>query len=195
MEDVKKQDKRSLPVYWSDFLMEEFSKETDRAAVILTVSLFENALSSLLKAYLAPINSSSDELFDGPTAPLSEFSSKIQISYRLGLISQKFAQDLHVIRKIRNEFAHNVHGSSLKEGRVKDLLTNLVCSSDIVKNERTNGNSVYPKGPRGEFLTVANIALFYLNQQVEGISTRQIREKEIEWIYFWKPEKQEKKTG
>lgn len=184
----EKPEQKSLPVYWADFLLKEFLKETDRAAIILTASLFESALETLLKSYLVPVSNSVDELFDGPTAPLSEFSSKIQIAYRLGLISQKFASNLHLIRKIRNEFAHNVHGSSLGDGKVKNLLTRLVCSSDIVKNDKLYRESAYPPGPRGEFLAVATISLFYINQQIEKISTTQINEKPTEWIYSWKPQ-------
>ena len=159
MPDNEKKIEKSLPEYWTDFLLEEFSKETDRAAIILTASLIENALTTLLKNYLAPVSTKDDELFDGPTAPLSNFNSKVQFAYRLGLISQKLAHDFHIIRKIRNEFAHNVHGSSLESGVVKDLLTTLIYSSDILRNLQ-EARDIYPEGVRGDFLIIASVILF-----------------------------------
>ncbi|UZE93030.1 MAG: hypothetical protein IB617_02620 [Candidatus Nealsonbacteria bacterium] len=184
MPDNEKKIKKSLPEYWADFLLEEFSKETDRAAMILTASLIENTLTTLLKNYLVQVSTKDDELFDGPTAPLSNFNSKVQFAHRLGLISQKLAHDLHIIRKIRNDFAHNVYGSNLESGVVKDLLTTLIYSSDIVRNLQ-EARSIYPEGARGDFLTIASIMLFYLNQEIEKISKKQVKPMPIEWIYSW----------
>lgn len=175
---------KTLPEYWSDFLLEEFYKETDRAAIILTTSLFENALGTLIKIYLAPTGAKNDVLCDGPTAPLSEFSSKIQLAQRLGLISQKFANDLNIIRKIRNEFAHNVHGSNLDSGKIKELLTTLIYSSDILKNS-LEGRNIFPSGVRGDFLVIAHIMLWYLHQEIERMGSKQIKPAGLEWIYSW----------
>lgn len=50
---------------------EEFNKETERAKVILAAAMLDEALLSLLKAHFVPNASSSDSLFDGPTAPMS----------------------------------------------------------------------------------------------------------------------------
>src|SRR3989304_4581866 len=95
---------------WLDHMFNEFDKESDRASVILTAALLENSLEEMVKAMLVPSASAEDPLFDGATAPLGDFSSKIEIALRLGLISDQFARDLHIIRKIRNAFAHNITG-------------------------------------------------------------------------------------
>lgn len=66
-------------------------------------------------------------------APPSTLSAKTKICEYLGIISSRLAKDLNLIRRIGNKFAHNIHGSSLDSGRIKDLLTNLIMSSRIVE--------------------------------------------------------------
>ncbi len=81
--------------YWNALLKKEFAKETDRGAVILAATLLDIGLDNMLRSNLVPIASANDDLFDGANAPLNNFSSKINLSYRLGLISEKYARDLH----------------------------------------------------------------------------------------------------
>lgn len=175
--------------YWSDFLLKEFAKETDRAAVILTTSLIENALTTLLQSYLAPVSERNDEFFEGANAPLSTFSSKIQLAYRLSLLSNHFANDLNLIRKLRNEFAHNVHGSNLDAGKAKDYLTTLIASSKIVINNPLGRSlGIFPFGSRGDFLMIAHIILWYLHTKIDEITQKRIPVASEEWIYNWKYE-------
>ncbi|TGK23323.1 hypothetical protein EHQ05_19220 [Leptospira yasudae] len=154
-----------LAKHWDDLLMDEFQKETDRAAVILTASLFDNSLNDLLNNFLISNSSTNDELFDGPNAPLSTFSAKINVAYRVGLISNKFAHDLNLIRKIRNEFAHNIQGCSFENGKVRSRVL------ELLKN--TNGHfkdkyrNHFPEGVRGDFLFASSWLLWSLNMQVE----------------------------
>jgi hypothetical protein len=180
----EKQEK-NLAIFWTDFLRKEFEHETDRGAVVLTASLLENALTNILKRHLVPSSNNDDELFENPLAPLSSFGTKIQISQRLGLISTRLARDLNIVRKMRNEFAHNVHGSTLESGKIKDLLTNLITSSDIAKNHDPVKN-IYPQGARGNFLKVTNLTLFHLQSMVEGgLTPSQLKPLPDEWIYTW----------
>jgi hypothetical protein len=180
---------KKLGQFWMDFLKEEFSKETDRAAAVLTASLLENALTDMLKVYLAPSAGSQDDLFDGPMAPLHSFSSKIQISQRLGLISLKLSNDINLIKKIRNEFAHNVHGSNLESGKIREFLTHLVKSSKIIEGHNEIRN-LYPEGPRGDFFIIANIILFHLQSKIDGkVMMNPIKVLEEEWIYGYVYEK------
>jgi hypothetical protein len=109
---------------FTEFL-EEFKNESDRAAVILGVSKLDLLLYQLLRKVLVPITQKTDDLFDGD-GPLSSFGVKINLTYRLGIIDNAFANALHLIRKIRNSFAHEVSGCKLDSGahrdRVKELL-------------------------------------------------------------------------
>lgn len=110
-------------VTYSAFV-EEFKGETDRAAVVLGAAKLDLVMYQILKSFLVPSASSKDELMDGDS-PLGTFSSKINMMHRLGLIDSSFARALHIIRKIRNSFAHEVSGCLLQSGahsdRVKEL--------------------------------------------------------------------------
>jgi DNA-binding MltR family transcriptional regulator len=113
-------------VNWNLFrkFIKEFENESDRAAVILIVAKIDLLLYQILQHYFIDIPASKDELLDGDS-PLGTLSAKINISYRLGLIDATFTKALHLIRKIRNDFAHEVSGSSLQssphQDRVKEL--------------------------------------------------------------------------
>ena len=140
-------------LHWNiDYLISEFGKESDRAAVILVTSLIDETLTDLLRLHLLPSPSASDEIFDGVNAPLGNFSSKINFGFRVGLISAKFARDLHLIRKIRNQFAHNVFGCTFDDGSVKQRI-DLINKSFNDKGYFFNKNEYkqYQKSHRGLF--------------------------------------------
>jgi hypothetical protein len=103
----------------------EFKGESDRAAVILGAAKLDSILGHILDRFLLPAPGNTDELLDGD-APLATFSSKINACYRLGLISAGFAKSLHLIRRIRNSFAHEVVGVSLETGAHADRLKALL---------------------------------------------------------------------
>jgi hypothetical protein len=85
---------------------------------------------------------------------------------------------------MRNECAHNVHGSTMDSGKIKDLLTNLTTSSSIVRGHKEL--TFYPPGNRGDLLKIANIILFHLNSLVESPnSARPLSLCPEEWIYSW----------
>ncbi len=112
--------------FMSDFrrFLDEFKEESDRAAVILGAAKLDIQLFQLLTKHLRTPPSSHDELFDGDS-PLGTFSAKINLTYRLGLIDNEFTRALHLIRRIRNSFAHEISGTSLDSGSHRDRIREL----------------------------------------------------------------------
>ncbi len=106
-----------------DFL-NEFRAEGDRASVILGAARLDLGLYHLLQHTLLPNTSKADDLLDGDN-PLGTFSSRITVCYRLGLIDAQLARGLHLVRKIRNSFAHETSGSSLNSGSHRDRVREL----------------------------------------------------------------------
>lgn len=164
---------------WQYFL-EEFQKETDRSSVILSASMLDEVLRVLLKTHLVPVPSSSDDLFEGATAPLAAFSSRIDFAYRLGLISKRLTRDLHLIRKIRNEFAHNITGCHFENSSVKSRIIELKRSfsemtlvSDI---QNLHGDT-----PRGHFSMCVAWIIWHLWDMVNTATS--ITECQEEWGY------------
>jgi hypothetical protein len=105
--------------------MNDFARESDRAAVVLGAAKLDQQLYQLLQKVLLSNPNATDELLDGD-APLSTFSARINLCYRLGLIDRALARALNLIRRIRNSFAHEISGSYLDSGahgdRVKELV-------------------------------------------------------------------------
>lgn len=103
----------------------EFKSESDRAAVILGAAKLDILLYQCLDRFLIPCPTGKDELLEGDS-PLATFSSRINMVFRLGLISNEFARSLHLVRRIRNSFAHELSGVSLTSGAHKDRIRELV---------------------------------------------------------------------
>ena len=72
------------------------------------------------------------ELFENDRG-LGTFSAKINIAYRLGLIDKVLKRALHIFRKIRNGFSHQVHGCSLVEQPYSNWLNEIIeyCREEI----------------------------------------------------------------
>ena len=102
----------------------ELKKESDRAAVILGAAQLDNLLEQILLKVLLPNPQSKDDLFNG-NGPLITFSAKINLTYRLGIIDAPLTRNLHLIRKIRNDFAHASGACKLSSGEHKDRVMEL----------------------------------------------------------------------
>lgn len=103
----------------------EFKSESDRAAVILGTAQLDLLLFQLLDSTLLPVTNGKDELLEGDS-PLATFSARINACYRLGLIEAEFARALHLVRRIRNSFAHEVSSATLDAGAHRDRVRELV---------------------------------------------------------------------
>lgn len=98
----------------------ELEKESDRGAAIIAGSYAELALENAIKSVLKNRQIKKDvalfdRLFDG-YAPFATFSAKIDLSCALGLLSEKDYGDLHIIRAIRNAFAHDLDAGAPEDG-------------------------------------------------------------------------------
>ena len=116
-----------------NILQDELEHSTsDRSCVIVAAAYIDELLGFLLKGFLnSPSSEKEDkELFSG-YGPLSSFSSKILLSYRLGLISNYEYKSLQIIRKIRNVFAHDISKESLLE--FKGMLTQVVPARQLLQ--------------------------------------------------------------
>jgi len=105
--------------------LKEFQKETDRGASILAGSMLDQKLKDILFDFLIDCGQTKD-LLNGNNAPIGTFSSRLNLSYSLGLISDYEYHDCNIIRKIRNDFAHKFEIEfSFTDQRVSSLCWNL----------------------------------------------------------------------
>lgn len=107
----------------------EFQNESQRGAVLVGVAQLDELLRQLLSAFLIDDDQSIILLdSENSNAPLGSFSARIDLSYCLGLIGENERKDLHRIRKIRNRFAHDLHGLTFDDQEIVTLCNGLVYS-------------------------------------------------------------------
>ena len=99
-------------------------EESDRGCCLLAVSFLVNELKLLLEEKLVGEKKFKKELFD-LNGPLGTFSSKINMGYSTGLLNTDLKSDIHIIRKIRNEFGHNYSQISFETIKIKNQVSQL----------------------------------------------------------------------
>ncbi|EGR3934234.1 MltR family transcriptional regulator [Vibrio cholerae] len=81
------------------------NSETDRGCALMAAAYIDEKLGELLKAYLVDDPKIIERMFDF-NGPFGTFSSRIDSTYSLGLLPGNVYKDIHLLRKIRNDFAH-----------------------------------------------------------------------------------------
>lgn len=173
--------------HWNNIFKEEFAKESDRASVILSVAMLDEALATLLRSRLIAVTSADDSLLDGAYAPISSFSARVDLAYRVGLISVQFCRDLHIIRRIRNEFAHNVSGCSFDSATIRSRVIELSRSCKAIIEGEVRKS--FPDGIKGDFQILVSWMLWNLWCNTETVE--KIESKSPEFGYLELTDKEE----
>ena len=98
-------------------------QESDRGCVLFAASHMDHKLSILFQKILIGNKTHLDSIlaFNGP---LGSFSSKTKLAYSLGILRRKEFEDIEVLRKIRNEFAHSIETLAFQDLKIKQLIRN-----------------------------------------------------------------------
>ena len=90
--------------------------ESDRAAAVLGAAYLDELLEQLLvHACVTPTAGSAQR----------NFYSRIEATYAMGLIPEMIRDDLHILRELRNRFAHKSEYRTLSQASAKELLMRL----------------------------------------------------------------------
>jgi DNA-binding MltR family transcriptional regulator len=155
---------------WLTLLNAELRGTSDRSCVITAASIIDHLLLELLRAKLVPNSSSQDSLFDGANSPLGTFSARIDLAYRVGLVSAQFARDLHLIRRMRNDLAHSIVGRTFSDPGLADQVLRLLTSLDLVKRCPFLLEPPYD-GTRGKFIVCVIVIVTYLDVYANTVSS------------------------
>jgi len=98
-------------------LRDLLGKETDRGCALTAAAYLDHELGKLLKKVLIQDEPLHKELFEG-YGPLASFSSRIDLAYGLGYLAPLERRDLHLIRKIRNTFAHRTGNVTFDDSEI-----------------------------------------------------------------------------
>jgi DNA-binding MltR family transcriptional regulator len=128
-----------------------FSNESDRGAAVLAGSYVENHLGLYLRSKMADL-SVAERIFSSDGS-LSTFSQRIDFAQAFGFLSKAQCADLHLIKKIRNHFAHHPKDASFNDKPVSDWVENLIAS-------RTK--AIMPDGTKETLGALGDARLHYL---------------------------------
>jgi DNA-binding MltR family transcriptional regulator len=84
----------------------EIAAASARSAAILLAANVEGTLSTIIEMHLVVRSEEALEPLYARDGALSSFFSKIHLGYAMGLYDEKIRDDLEVIRRVRNAFAH-----------------------------------------------------------------------------------------
>lgn len=107
-------------------IFESLTKEVDRVATIIGASWLEYSLEVLIEKSLRQPNGKGEKhLLFNEGGIFGTFSKKIDGAYFINLIGPATRKTCHTIRKIRNEFAHNMNILDFGTREIVDLCDNL----------------------------------------------------------------------
>lgn len=160
-------------------LIEEVGKESDRAAVILVAAELDICVRECLEAFFVEPSSTSNKygftLF-GPDEAAGTFAARIELAYRSGLIAEWCQRELHVIRRLRNRFAHEALGFSLQSSEATNLIKQLNIPVRLSKADSDEFNGQFWEDPRQVMATAGGVLLAELicirNNLVTGVDPR-----------------------
>jgi DNA-binding MltR family transcriptional regulator len=147
----------------------ELDTETDRSISIVAGALIDEALKETLKARLIPAVKKDRCVLNGGNSPIGSFSSRIDLCYQLGLISGVMQRDLHIVRKLRNDFAHNPFDLSFESESVKNRIKEL---DDVANYKERNAEARLNCGPPGtkhDFIFSISWRLYNLTESIKDI--------------------------
>ena len=169
---------------WLETIHREFNQESDRAAAIVATAMLEESLKVLLRKRLGEPCSPREDILEGDQAPLQSFSAKINAAVQLGAISAHMARDLHLIRRIRNDFAHHPLNLTFESERIRNRVRALDEGSNYNSRNPATRAAIGPPGARWDFLGVAAWMLYSLHREADEIGRLERHRPEfgyVEW--------------
>lgn len=98
---------------FDSFVEDLLGEKMSRPIIIIGASKIDDLLSRILENYFLPAREKEDELLKGDS-PLSTFSSRIKMTFRLGIIDDSLFRLLEQVRKVRNLCAHSIEFDAKK---------------------------------------------------------------------------------
>lgn len=140
---------------WQLF-MAAIRDQTELGQVLIVAAYLDEQLLRMLQWFMVEGRVSSD-LDSGPSSPLGTFSGKIHLAYALGLIDDEEQRSIQAIRKIRNEFAHNI-STRFKDDKVRGKLQALLWSVGQSKIGNLDGSQLFLIGSQRLVMRLLNRA-------------------------------------
>lgn len=150
-------------------MVELFRGETDRGAAVLAGSHIENFLGLYLRSFMVD-QSLSDKIF-GADGSLCTFSQRIDFAGAFGFLPQPLCAELHLIRKIRNYFAHHPKNACFSLSPVREWVASLRSTMEVELGE---GKTFKLDDPRTAYLVSAGMFIIFANNRIHGYGNPEV---------------------
>ncbi|MEN9657946.1 MAG: hypothetical protein RL571_1411 [Pseudomonadota bacterium] len=147
----------------------ELGKDSDRSVAIVAAALVDDVLMQLLSKKLLPAKDVNNCIYSNQSSPLGSFSSRINALHQLGVISGSMHRDLHILRKIRNDFAHEPSDLNFESPAIKSRVLELNKESNYLEKNKIARENVGPQGMRYDFIFGVGWRLYSLSRDIEVI--------------------------
>lgn len=161
-------EKRGSPIKWAAPGLEDshphlneffdflpiLNDESDRGMTLIATSFLDELLGRILESFFVEGEDAS-RLMKGFNAPLSSFSSRISACVALGLINAREGAELNTLRKIRNQFAHQIN-VSFSDNSICDLCGNLTYAVDANGNSEIGSRALFSTSSVSLLLNLVN---------------------------------------
>lgn len=119
-------------------------EESDRGCVLVSASILDDTLDILLKQILKRKKLSNNKIKDitNFTGPLGTFSSRIVMSYVFSVISCELYENLEIIRRIRNDFAHGYDRTDFSQSELEEKVRSMKSTKYPIEEDLLR---VYPE--------------------------------------------------
>jgi DNA-binding MltR family transcriptional regulator len=146
-------------------IMREIEAQTDRGAALISIAYLEERLSRAIRAGFrdaieeAKFDGSTVEkrLFEG-SGPLATLSAKIDYAFAVGFYGPVSYRELHLLRRVRNDFAHSADPLSFESPGIVDRCNELQLPEWV----RFPNEEKTPTEPRARFLKSVHVLYQFL---------------------------------
>ena len=150
-------------------IVEELEQQTDRGAAIIGAafveSLLRQSLESRLRLQTSLERRTAKGLF-GTMGPLSSFSAKIDLGVLLGLYPEGVRGDLHRLRDVRNQFAHEHEPRNFAYPKISEICAEFWLPHNLFIVATSAGPQAFPADARGRYILTVKLLVALLRRAV-----------------------------
>jgi len=114
-----------------------YEHSSARVTAIVLSAIVENHLTATLKALMRSDTRLIGDLFH-PSGPLGPFGTKIRLAYLLRVVDESVYDDLIIMSKIRNKFAHDLSVKTFEGSPIKDWVKSMHLFATATEMEKTS---------------------------------------------------------
>ena len=107
-----------------DSIMKEIESDSHRATAVVAGAFVQERLLHAIRGRLIQDDKLCDEIFM-PGRAIGDFGAQINLGYLMGIYTKAAQRELYSIRKLRNDFAHNMEVNDFETQKISALCANL----------------------------------------------------------------------